>query len=65
MLHKALSFTKSYKNVRKRRRKIKDENEILEAVIRVSKKYTVHERAINEALGEVRKANQKHGNRGY
>lgn len=59
------SLAKDIKEVRIRRRELKDQNELLSPLVEVVQRMRGFQNDLNKAIGDIRRIKQKHENRSY
>jgi hypothetical protein len=59
------SLAKDIKDVRTRRRELKDQNELLGPLVEIVNRMKSFQNDLNKAIGDIRRIKQKHENRSY
>lgn len=62
---KGYQYAKDIQQVRKRRRELKDEIELLTPLVEIIEKMKANDNHLNKAVGEIRRIKQSHGKRTY
>jgi ribonuclease BN (tRNA processing enzyme) len=59
------ALSKEIKDVRIRRRELKDQNELLSPLVEIVNRLKSFQNDLNKAIGDIRRIKQKHENRSY
>ncbi|WP_423408043.1 hypothetical protein AABM38_20575 [Heyndrickxia sp. MSNUG] len=62
---KGYQYAKEIREARKRRRLLKDQNELLKPLVEVIRRPKITENELNKAIGEIRRCKRLHENRTY
>lgn len=62
---KGYKLSKDIQDVRIRRRELKDQNEVLEPLVELTRRMKTFENEINKCIGEIRRIKKRHEMRSY
>lgn len=62
---KGFEYARQISNARKRRRQLKDQNEMLRPLVEVLKKPKITEHELNKVIGDIRRTKKSHETRTY